>query len=502
MKEFYTDVARSRNDILLSGYDENGQKFNRKEPFEPSVFLKKSFQLKQSPWKALDGTPLEEKVFDNMSDANEFIRSCKDIANGTEIHGMTNWPFLFIANRYPGHISFNESLINILFYDIETRSDEGMPDVNRADKEVTLITMHFSNEKDTYYVLGCGNYKVSERTVLKDKNVVYVKCVDEKDLLMRFRDFVQVKSPDIITGWNIDFFDMPYLYNRIVNVLGEKFVNTLSPWNQIRSRKVRNIRGTEETVFDIIGIQQLDYIKIFKKFGVGLETPENYQLNTVAQLILGEEKIQYDEEYDSLDQLYLQNYQKFVDYGLYDTDLIVQLENALKFLSIAITIAYKTGANYSDALGTTAVWDSFIHRYLREKFVAIPPQNYNATATDFEGGYVKDPQKGIYDWILSFDFASLYPNLIVQFNMSPETIVEGEREFYKPKDFLENENLVNRKPQYAMAANGVYFRKDQQGVLPALIEEVYAERVTIKNKMIEKEKELEEIENELKRRGL
>jgi DNA polymerase elongation subunit (family B) len=265
---------------------------------------------------------------------------------------------------------------------------------------------------------------------------------------------------------------------------------------------VKNIRGEEETVFDIVGIQQLDYLKVFKKFGVALETPENYQLNTVAQLILGEEKVQYDEEYDSLDQLYLENYQKFVDYGLYDTDLIVQLERSLQFISIAIMIAYKTGTNFSDALGTTAVWDSFIHRYLREKFVAIPPQDYNANAVNFEGGYVKDPQKGIYDWILSFDFASLYPNLIVQFNMSPETIVNEEREFYKPKDFLENENLKNRKPQYAMAANGVYFRKDQQGVLPALIEEVYAERVAIKNNMLSLQNQLEHIEDELKRRGL
>lgn len=481
---FYTDVSRSGNNILFSGYD-NGEKVNRKYHFEPSLFVE---DRTGKQYKSIDGKPVSEKIFPSIKAANDFVKQY-DGVSGQTIYGMQNWVHQWIAKELPLNIKFDPALINILSFDIEVDSEgEGFPDPKLANHPVTAISFHFSTEPDTYYEVSTVEYDINAREVVKDKEVIYYRVGNEMDLLRTFVSLWQSKSPDILTGYNIQFFDVPYIVNRLNRLFGDGYAKCLSPWGSLYEKE-KKVNNEMRQTFDIVGIQQLDYIDAIKKFGVALETPENYQLNTVAELIIGEGKVDFSDENMSLDDLYHTNPQKFIDYSIKDTYLVVEMENRVKFLQIAIMIAYKTGANFIDSLGTTAVWDAYIHRVLLSENRVIPPKSFSGISTDFEGGYVKEPLVGIHKWVVSFDFASLYPNIIVQHNISPETLVHSPH-LFTPTDFL-YKGQKNDNQQFSMTANGAYFKKDEQGIIPRLVEQAYAERVVIKNEMLELERALE-----------
>jgi DNA polymerase elongation subunit (family B) len=489
---FYTDVSRSGNNILFSGY-ENGEKVNRKYQFEPSLYLPNS----NGNLKCIDGTQVSEKCFNTISEANQFIKDYKDVSN-QKIYGMQNWIHQWIAKNLPLNIKFDPFLINILTFDIEVDSEgEGFPDPAIVKHPITAISFHFSTDPNTYYCISTAEYSIDKRTVVLDKNVIYYRVASEMDLLRTFISLWQSRSPDIITGYNVQFFDIPYIVNRLNRLFGDGFAKCLSPWNLVYEKEKR-VNNEMRQTFEVVGIQMLDYIDIIKKFGVALETPENYQLNTVAELILGEGKVDFSGDDLSLDDLYHQNPQKFIDYNIKDTYLVVAMEDRVKFLQIAIMLAYKTGTNFKDSLGTTAVWDALIHRVLLKEHTVIPPINFSSTSKDFEGAYVKEPQVGIHKWVVSFDFASLYPNIIIQHNISPETIVNNSYPQYSPKDFIQK-GIVNREHHYSMLANGVLFRKDVQGIIPRLVESIYNERVKLKNEMLDYERQLENEQDKTKK---
>lgn len=478
---FYTDVSRLGNDILFSGYDGN-KKVNKRIQFAPSLY-----ERGQGEFECFDGGRAREIKFSTIKEANEFIQSYSGSSNHS-IYGMQNWIFQWVAKNFPLEIEFDPSLIKTIIFDIEVDPEgKGFPDPNKAEMPVTAISFHISTVPDRYFEISTVDYDVSKRTVLLDKEVEYIKVQNETEVLRTFLSIWQSENFDIISGWNVQYFDIPYLVHRIERVLGNGLSSRLSPWGKVLAKE-RTLNNEVRKIYTIVGIQTLDYIDVFKKFGVALETPENYQLNTVAEMIIGEGKVEYSEEEESITNLYRANPQKFIDYSLKDSYLIVEMEKKLQFLQIAIMIAYKTGANYIDTLGTTAVWDSFIHRVLLSEKTVIPPRR-DEDGGWFEGAYVKPPQVGIHRWITSFDFASLYPNIIIQLNISPETIVKNERDMAcKPADFLADPTLKNPKPHYSMAANGVYFKKDKQGVIPRLTEATYNERVIVKGKMLELQK--------------
>ncbi len=485
---FYTDVSRLGNSILFSGYIK-GEKVNKKFQFNPSLY---SFD-KNGKFKGLDGSNLSEISFSSIKEASEYVNTYSDVSEH-KIYGMRDWVFQWIAKELPLQIKFDPSLIKILSFDIEVDSDgQGFPNPDHALFPITAISFHFSTEPSKFYCISTVPYDVEKRTVLNEYDVIYYRTNSEIDLLRTFMSLWQNNSPDIITGYNSVFFDTPYLINRINNLFDESTVNCLSPWNKISSREKR-VNNDMKKYYDILGVQQLDYMDIFKKFAVAMETPENYQLNTVAELVLGEGKVDYSEE-ESLEGLYRNNPQLFIDYSLQDTYLVVAMEKRLQFLQIAIMLAYKTGSNYIDTLGTTAMWDAFIHRVLLKENIIIPSKEITVGNTEYEGAYVKPPQVGIHKWVVSFDFASLYPNIIIQLNISPETIIKNERDLIcRPLDFLEK-GIRNPKPKYAMGANGVYFDKSKQGILPRLVEDTYNERVLLKNKMLDLERNLENTGN-------
>lgn len=476
---FYTNISRYGNNLLYRGYD-SGRRFKKKVPFKPTLYVK---GRNDSKFVSLDGTRVEPIELDSMREAKEFMQKYDGIEN-FKIYGNTNYIAQFIAKEFPGEIKFDRSKIRIHYLDIEVASDQGFPEPDQAKHPVISIAIKDS-VLETYFVWGLDDYDVSQ-SIMKQYQVKYTKCVSEQALLKQFVDFwyQEHTTPDVVSGWNIRTFDIPYLVNRINKVLGEDEVKKLSPWGMIEERMVTMRKGMVQ-LYDIIGISQLDYMDIFQKFGYSFGPQESYRLDHIANVVLGERKLAFD---GTLHTLYKTDHQKFIDYNIRDVDLVDRMEDKIAMITLTMTMAYKGGVNYSDTMGTVAIWDSLIHRYLLQQNIIVPP-NEDSFKSDYEGGYVKDPQCGIHDWVCSFDVNSLYPNIIVQWNMSPETIAKGRIEPNVTVDGILNGYTTDS--QYSVAATGQCFDKSKQGFMPKIIEEMYDERTVIKKKMLASKQELE-----------
>lgn len=467
--KFYTSVTRHSNKIYLRGY-QNGKRILDQFNFSPVLFVPVNdiVNAKSSKYTSLDGRKLEPIVFNNMREASNFVGRYKDVPN-FNIYGQTDFKTQFIAEYYREDIKFDRDLINVTTMDIEVASDEGFPYPENAEHPVISITVK-NNQDNIYYVFGLYDYDESKT----DMKVKYFQCSDEKSLLRSFLGWWTGPScPDILTGWNTKLFDMPYLVNRITSVLGEHEAKRLSPWGIIRERKIPTLGGRIQIAYDVEGIVQLDYYDLFKKFTLNTYgQQESYKLDHVANVVLGEKKLSY-EEYGSLHSLYKHDFQKFIDYNIKDVELVDRLEEKLGIITLVMTMSYGAKCSLEAALGTTAIWDSIIYNKLLKEKVVIPPKPpVSEINNKISGGYVKDPVVGGHDWVCSFDLNSLYPNIIVQYNMSPETLTE-------------NGNNV------CLAANGTKYRKDIQGIIPRVIKDFYDRRVGIKKRMLEAKQEYE-----------
>ncbi len=392
----------------------------------------------------------------------------------------------------------------------------GFPDIEKADKEITAITLSRKGEK---VVLGLFPYKA------KSDKVTYIHCKDEWTLLNNFLKVWQSGRfmPDIVTGWNIEFFDIPYIVNRIRNILGEHEAKKLSPWGFLEERSIE-LHGKEHQVFIPSGISVLDYLPLYKKFK--FETQESYKLDSIAESELGIKKLDYS-QYGSLHELYINNFELFIDYNIHDTTLIDLLEERLKFIEQVMAFAYDAKVNYNDTLTTVRPWDVIIHNYLMDRGIVIPSQvGDNVMDTPLMGGYVKEPKIGMSKWVVSFDLDSLYPHLIMQYSISPDTLISDrdiekmiilfgkstdKDDLLKSKELqhiLDNKkthvnNLLNKsfdtslmkKHGFCYTANGALFSKNKQGFLAALMEKMYNDRVLYKDQMKQAKKKLVESNN-------
>jgi DNA polymerase elongation subunit (family B) len=307
------------------------------------------------------------------------------------------------------------------------------------------------------------------------------------------------KCPDILTGWNTKFFDEPYLINRFRKIIGEDEAKKLSPWNYIGERKTV-INGRQMIAYNIMGVESLDYIELYKWYAPGGKSQESYRLDAIAQVELGEGKISYD-EYDNLHALYRLNYQKFIEYNIKDVELIIKLEDKLKLIELGVTLAYDTKTNFEDIFAQTRMWDSLTYAYLFEKGIIVPPREIKEKDSAFEGAYVKDVQVGKHDWVASFDLNSLYPHLMMQYNISPETLIDPQDYTDEMREVLSSgvsvEKLLMRQvdtsglANVTLTPNGQFFRTDMQGFLPKMMEEMYNDRKKFKKLMIQAKKEYE-----------
>ena len=466
---FYTSIERLGNSLLYRGYDDEGKKISHRIKYKPTLYLKSKKPV--TDWKALDETPVEPLQFGSMSEVKEFQKSYKGVPDFC-LYGNTRHIPAFIQNQFPNEIVYNRNMVDVASLDIETAYGDGFPEVDNPVNQILTIA-YKSSKDDTYRVWGMKPYDEAI-TALKHLKIEYRQFTEESSMLSAFIDYWAEpdNTPDIITGWNTRFFDIPYMVARMAFLLGEEKVRNLSPWRKIERREIF-IKGRQQITFDIMGIQHLDYMELFKKFAYTYGNQESYSLNHISSVVLGEKKLDYS-EVGTLRDLYDADFQMFVDYNIKDVELIERMEEKLGLITLVLTMAYLGGVNYQDTLGTTAIWDSIIFRRLARSKVAILPAVDHA-AQQFPGGYVKEPHVGMHDWVMSFDLNSLYPNLIVQYNMSPETLI-GVTD-----------------ADGAKASNGAVFRKDKKGIIPEIVEELYAKRVNIKGDMLTAKHKLETI---------
>ena len=478
MSKYYTNVAVQGNNILFRGV-KNGRRVKMKIQYSPTLFLPSK---KTSEWKTLFNENLEPMKFGDIRDARDFVRKYDGVEN-FKIYGNDRFEYAFIADEFVGQIDWDLQYIHVAIIDIEVGSENGFPDPYKATEPITAIAIKKLGGDVTVY--GCGDYEVKG-------SETYIKCDSESDLCKKFLKDWQENCPDVITGWNIDFFDVPYLVNRIRSVLGEDEVKKLSPWNYLWERKV-TINGRELTQYNIGGVSALDYIELYKWYAPGGKSQESYKLDNIANVELGESKLSYD-EYDNLHQLYKLNYQKFIEYNIKDVELIVKLEDKLKLLELALTLAYDTKTNFEDVFAQTRMWDALIYNHLFAKKIVVPPKVVQRKNSAFEGAYVKEPQVGMHRYVASFDLDSLYPHLMMQYNISPETLIEPDNYTPEMKQILSQSVTVDRLlsseidtsklKDAALTPNGHFFRTDLQGFLPKMMEEMYEDRKKFKNMML------------------
>jgi DNA polymerase elongation subunit (family B) len=415
---FYTSVNRYGNNILYRGF-ENGKRIEKKIPYMPTLFVPTD---KETGWNNLQNQPVQPMTFDTMRDAGDFMKKYEGVDN-FPIYGTTNYVTQFITDRFPNEIKFDRDRINVTTIDIEVASDDGFPFVAQAAHPVISITMK-NNIDNIYYVWGLYDYDENSCIVEGIDKIQYVKCKDEIDLLLSWLSYWHDPRwcPDVVTGWNTRLFDFPYLINRVKNIIGGDVYKKFSPWGVVDQRNII-IAGRENIAYEMMGIQQLDYYDLFRKFGYAYGQQESYKLDHIAHVVLDEKKLSY-EEHGNLHTLYKHDFQKFIDYNIKDVQLVDRLEEKMGLITLALTMAYRGGVNYSETFGTTSIWDSIIYRLLFQEQVAVPPK-LAQVKEKYPGAYVKDPMTGMHDWVCSFDLNSLYPNIIVQYNMSPETIIDG-----------------------------------------------------------------------------
>ena len=482
MVKFYTNVYSRGDKIYLRGYSSDNRRVHDVVDYKPYLFVPKRREA-STHYRTLDYKPVEKMHFESISEARDFAKRYSDVAN-MEIYGLNNFRYLYIYDKFHGELDYDPTWINVISIDIETDSSDGFPDIAKADKEITAITLSRRGEK---VVFGYYDYKP------KTDRVEYIKCKDEYHLLNNFLKIWQSGRymPDILTGWNIEFFDLPYIVNRIKNILGIHEAKKLSPWGILEERTVET-HGRENQVYYPAGISVLDYLNLYKKFK--FEQQESYKLESIAEVEkLPVKKLDYKTQgYTSLDDLYRRNFELFIDYNIQDTTVIDLLEDKLKFIDQVIAFAYDAKVNYGDVLTTVLPWDIIIHNYLLDRAIVIPQFKKGDFSESLVGGYVKEVKPGMYKWPVSFDLNSLYPHLIMQYNISPET--KGGREPYFPAiDSILDQYAVIEDNGFAYAANGVRFSKEKQGFLPALMEKMYNDRTEFKKKMLEAKRELEEL---------
>lgn len=481
---FYTSVERFGNNILWRGY-ENGKSFMRRESYKPTLFL----PSKDGQYRSLIGNrSLAPRRCESMAEAKEFIERHKDV-HGFDIFGNTNYISQFIQEKYPDDLQFDASKINIVSFDIEVDISDGYADMNEADKEITSVAIK-SSKSDTYHLLGRKDYdKYKTLTDIDPENIQFMKFDTEEALLRRFKQIWTNDYPDIVTGWNVEYFDIQYIITRMKRLFGEEWVRDLSPWRSLR-QQTREFFGKPQSTYQISGISVIDYMDAFKKFGYKYGPQESWKLDHIAYVVLGEKKMDYS-EYGNLTNLYEQNPQLYLDYNLKDTWLIQRFEDETGLLSLVMTVAYGGGVNYGDAFGTVGIWETTLYRRLISEG-RVPPIKIGpgARAGELVGGYVKDPKVGMHPWVVSFDLNSLYPHLMLQYNMSPETYLSDKRE-YVSQDMVLDDKFQNNNKEYSVCANGVCFTNEFRGIIPEIIDEYYGNRKVIKKKMLEVEQALE-----------
>ena len=470
---FYTNVNLVGNNLLYIGY-ENGQRIQRRFKFSPTLYVVSN---KPTNWKTLDGRYAKPIQFDTVGAARDFKDKYKDV-EGFEVHGYDRYLYQYISSEFANEVDYDIKTLKITSLDIEVACENGFPNVRECAESLLAITVQdFQTRK--LKVFATRDYHNTR------KDVDFIYCDSEEHLLRSFLAYWQTDFPDVLTGWNCELYDVPYICGRLERLFGEKEMRQMSPWGMVK-REEMEIKGRTQILYNMFGINVLDYMDLYKKFTY--TNQESYRLDHIANVELGQKKLDHS-EYENFKDFYTKDWQKFIDYNIKDVELVLQLEEKMKLLELAIALAYDAKVNLKDVYYQVRMWDTLIYNFLSARNVVVPPAKRANKDEKYAGAYVKEPIPGKYDWVVSFDLNSLYPHLIMQYNISPETLCESRHPSASVERILGNSCEID--PRYATCANGAQYRKDVHGFLPEMMKKIYDERVQSKKLMLIAKQEYE-----------
>lgn len=547
MSKFYTNIELRGDNILYMGW-ENGMPVKQKIKYKPHLFIQ-SKNNQETEYKSFSTKKYLTRVdFDAVSDMKEYVKTYSDISN-FEIYGCSDVIRQFTRSMFGAdEISWDYAQTKIWFFDIETRvegmtidpsgsyqirvGDEiftrgypdimqmledslrfdffedgkfvpvkeskdyraGFPNPEKSEQEILLISM-VDHHKEKLYVWSIK--PVSEDNKIFDLGADFRSFETEKAMLKDFLFFWKSNRIDVISGWNSEIFDIPYLINRMKKVLGDDLTNHMSPWNVIKERRhVEN--DNEYQTYDIYGITHLDYLIIYKKFNPG--SKESFKLDYIAEYELGERKV--ENPTDNFRDFYSSKFwEVFVEYNAVDTLLLHRMEHKKLLVRLAMQVAYIAKCNVSDVVSTMRIWESIIYNYFMD-LNQIEDYNKQKKIKDhIVGAYVHEPKPGKYKWIVSCDAAQLYPSMIMQHNISPECVIEmidgcsvdGIVSGNIPKIDIDNNCL---------SANGLVTTTEFEGFIPYLLNKNGKLRREAKNSMLEYKNIEQAVLAEMKKRGI
>ena len=486
MSKFYTNLVLLGDDILYRGY-EHGQRVQYRDRSSPVLFFVPQAQTKDTKFRTLDGRRAYKKQFSGAREAREVLKQYEN-TDGLEVHGYERFVYQHINQQFPNDIDYDMSMMKIYTIDIEVACENGFPDVEASAEEMLCLTIKDFNTKK---IITWGT-----REFTPPEGVEYRVFWTEQEMLQDFHKWWSDNTPDIITGWNNNLYDIPYICRRIERVLGEKWKKSLSPWNRVIDREFV-VQGRKQIAYDLVGISILDYLDLYKKFTY--TNQESYRLDHIAMVELDDKKLDHS-DYENFKDFYTSDWQRFVEYNIHDVNLVDKLEDKMKLIELAVTMAFDAKVNFEDVYSQVRMWDTLIYNDLKKRNIVVPPRQSTKKDEKYAGAYVKEPEPGMYDWVVSFDLNSLYPHLIMQYNISPETLVD-ERHPTVTVDKLLNQE-VDIDGDYAVCANGAQYRRDIHGFLPEIMQRIYDERTIYKKRMLASKQEYEKSPTDKLRRDI
>ena len=504
----YLNVVRLSGKLGVTSIETETQVITRdRVEYEPTLYVKSN---KASEYKTVYGDSVEPRVFPSMGDATRYIKDNKDI--NVDVYGMEKYPVAYVAENYTAE--YDATSVRVFIVDIENKMHDdagnhlGKADPYNARGELTAITIHDSFT-DKYYVFG-NKVEWTNNTSQYKVDVEYesIYCDDEKDLAIKVLQFWRMNYPDIITGWNTDGYDIPYIINRFKKLLGENLTKKLSPWGSIREREHHDDYGNDIIEYTIVGIASLDGMAVYKKNT--FSGRESYSLDYIATHETGEGKLDYrDLGFTDLDDLWERDPQLYLFYNVIDAKKVRDIDLKNKFIDIMISVAYYAGVNFDDVFSGMRVWDAVIHRYLIDQKIVVSP-NKSAEKEELPGAYVKKTTPGLYKNLMSYDLNSLYPSIIRTLNIGVETIVSTQfpdhnithRDMVDELMREEIDTSILKEHGLTIASNGVLFKNDKQSFLSKLMEDLYNKRRLDKNRMLEEMSMAEACKAEMVKRGM
>jgi DNA polymerase elongation subunit (family B) len=479
--KFYTACALKGNKVLVRGY-RNGERFTDSIAFKPSLFIKSD---KDTKHRTMNGIKVKRMTFDTLYDCRQFLDQYRDLPD-CPIYGNTDFITQYLMETYPTEVEYDLSQIKVAYLDLECESEGGFPDLDNPNERINLVSIRVSG---ITYVLSFTPI------TLPTAKVIMVSS--EKELIKKIFEVLAQEDVDILSGWNIKLFDMPYIIGRARLFFEEKEIQNWLPFGLMKERET-DIGGKKYKLFEFPGYTILDYMDLYKKFSG--TSQESYALQNIAKVELNAQKLDYS-EYGSLREFYKQNFQRFAEYNVQDAVLVEQLDNKLKLIDLAVSIAFEAKITFDTVFFATRIWETICCDYLARKQIVPPLKRSYAKDDQFVGAYVKDVTPGLYNNVVSFDATSLYPSIIMQWNISPETCVVKDSSF-TADDFLRSkrkeipdmiEDAIGRNA--SLACNGSMFTNNVRGFIPTLIEITFNQRQEAKKKMIALEKEYESSKN-------